>query len=62
MLLQVCERLNHENEKREVAGLLEAMNNLHVEQGVVVTLDQEDLMYVDGRKLRVVPVWKWLNI
>ncbi len=62
MLLQVCERLNHENEKREVAGLLEAMNNLHVEQGVVVTLDQEDLMYVDGRKLRVVPVWKWLNM
>ena len=62
MLLQVCERLNHENEKREVAGLLEAMNNLHVEQGVVVTLDHEDLMYVDGRKLRVVPVWKWLNM
>lgn len=62
MLLQVCERLDHENEKREVAGLLEAMNNLHVEQGVVVTFDQEDLMYVDGRKLKVMPVWKWLTV
>ena len=45
-----------------MAGLVEAMNSLHIESGVIVTLDQEDLMYVDGRKLRVVPVWKWLNM
>ena len=62
MLLQVCERLDHENERREVAGLVEAMNSLHIEQGVIVTLGQDDLMYVDGRKIRVVPVWEWLTV
>ncbi len=62
LLVQVCERLDHENEKREVSGLVEAMNNLHLEQGAIVTLDQEDLMYVDGKEIRVVPVWEWLTV
>ena len=60
LLVQVCERLDHENEKREVLGLVEAMNNLHVERGVIVSLDQEDLMYEGNNEIRVVPIWKWL--
>ena len=60
LLVQVCERLDHENEKREVLGLVEAMNNLHVERGVIISLDQEDLMYEGNKEIRVVPIWKWL--
>ena len=60
LLVQVCERLDHDNEKREVVGLVEAMKNLHVERGIIVSLDQEDLMYEGNNEIRVVPIWKWL--
>lgn len=38
-------------------GLVEAMNSLYIESGVIVTLDQEDLMYDGGKEIRVVPIW-----
>lgn len=58
-VVQVCESLTHENERREVSGLVAAMDALHLSQGLILTLDQDDLMYSGDREIKVLPVWKW---
>lgn len=60
-VVQVCESLTHENEHREVSGLVAAMEHLHLDQGLILTLDQNDLMYNGNREIRVLPVWEWLT-
>ncbi|MDZ4203918.1 MAG: ATP-binding protein [Bacteroidales bacterium] len=49
MLIQVCEVLNHDNLKREMEGLEEAMKFFGMKEGYIITLDQQDeLGYNDG--------------
>ncbi|MDH2997014.1 AAA family ATPase [Pasteurellaceae bacterium LFhippo2] len=57
-LVQVCWQLTTENLTRERDGLLDAMNFFDFEQGLIITLDQEDKMIVDGKVIEVVPFWK----
>ena len=59
-VIQVCESLNHENEQREVGGLVEAMNFFKFSKGTILTFDQEDVMYSEDKEIRIMPVWKWL--
>ena len=58
--IQVCWELNLKNKDRELAGLLEAMNFFKIKGGIVLTNDQDDEILVDGNKIIVKPVWKWL--
>ena len=58
--IQVCHELQPGNEKREMDGLLEAMQAIHLEQGTIVTLDQERLLTRGSHQVSVIPVWKWL--
>lgn len=58
--IQVCHELHPGNEKREMDGLLEAMQAIHLEQGTIVTLDQERLLTRGSHQVSVIPVWKWL--
>lgn len=53
-LYQVCLQLTDENMKREIGGLREAMKTLHLAQGTIVTLSQEDLLNVDEGTIRIV--------
>ncbi|MHC1575860.1 MAG: ATP-binding protein [Methanosarcinaceae archaeon] len=46
--------------KRELAGLIEAMNAYDLTEGLILTLDGEEELTVDGLTIRVKPVWKWL--
>lgn len=57
---QVCLELNSDNLTRELNGLLEAMNELKLEAGTVLTLNQEDQLQRDGKTIHVIPVWKWM--
>lgn len=57
-LIQVCWVLNSENQKREIAGLLDAMQFFKFEQGIIVTLDQEDKIFIDDKVIEIVPFWK----
>ena len=59
--IQVCLELHEEDRKREVEGLSEAMKGFDLDQGTIVTLDQEDHLEVDGRAVNMVPAWKWLG-
>ncbi len=58
--IQVCYELNEENSKREIAGLTQAMNTFKLKEGLLLTNSQEEEMKVDGKKIIVKPVWKWL--
>ena len=53
-LYQVCWELTDENIEREMGGLREAMKVLKLNEGVVVTMDQEDEFHYPEGTVRVV--------
>ena len=52
--IQVAYELNSDNERREVDGLLHAMDRFDLKEGVIVTKDREDVINKGGRIIRVV--------
>ena len=55
---QVCYELNRENETREINGLLQAMQQLHIDKGYILTANQSDIIIKDGQRIEVLPAWK----
>lgn len=65
-VIQCCARLTPENRGRELRGLLQAAALPGAAKGrtremLVLTLDQEDTLLEQGRSVRVIPGWKWLD-
>lgn len=58
--IQVTTKLDEHNRKRELDGLLEAMQNHNLNTGLVLTLEQEDEMIIGGKKVTIMPVWRWI--
>jgi predicted AAA+ superfamily ATPase len=58
---QVCLELTDENRRRETGGLIAACRRLNVIEGTILTDDQEWEEEAEGIKIRVLPVWRWLN-
>ena len=58
--IQVCYNLNEDNKEREVKGLIDALNEVELNEGLILTYDQEDIFKIDKKKIIVKPVWKWL--
>lgn len=58
--IQVVYELNHSNEKREYEGLLVAMNAFNLDDGLILTYNTEREMLVDGKTIKLMPVWKWV--
>jgi uncharacterized protein len=61
LAIQVCYSINEDNQKREFAGLLEGMNKINSNEGLILTNDQEDEFIVEGKKIILRPAWKWLT-
>ena len=60
-VIQVSKTLKDvDTEKRELKGLLTAMKKFNLQNGVILTLDEENTIKVDGKCIKVVPIWKWL--
>jgi len=57
--IQVCWQLTAENQGREIKGLVEAMDFFGVETGTIVTFDDEDTIQTAGKRIEVVPAWKF---
>ena len=49
-----------ENKEREINGLLEALQNYNIKNGLILTSDQEDEIIIDKKRIVVRPIWKWL--
>ncbi|QQS61176.1 MAG: ATP-binding protein [Candidatus Moraniibacteriota bacterium] len=58
--IQVCENISDlETKDREVSGLVEAMNVLHLSSGTIITRYEEETIEIEGKKIYIVPAWKW---
>ncbi|MGE0792677.1 MAG: ATP-binding protein [Candidatus Woesearchaeota archaeon] len=57
---QVCYELTEQNKEREINGLVEALDKFNLKEGVILTLNQEQEFVVDSKKVKLIPVWKWL--
>lgn len=59
--IQVCWELTQKNETRELRGLQEAMNAFSIEEGFILTNDEEGELSIEGAKIQVIPVWEWMQ-
>ncbi len=57
--LQAAYEINDGNLEREAGGLLEAMDAYKLQKGAIITHSQEKELDFQGRKIRVIPAWKW---
>ena len=57
--IQVCAEVSQENLPREVNGLVEALRFFDLEEGIIITMNQEDEIIQDEKKIHLIPAWKW---
>ena len=58
--IQVCFNFNEKNEKRELDGLLEAMKKFNLNEGIILTYDQEKEFKVENKNIIIKSIWRWL--
>ena len=58
--IQVCFDLNEENKNREINGLVSALDEFKLKEGLILTYKQEDKFLIKNKTIIVKPVWKWL--
>ncbi|MBU4351963.1 MAG: ATP-binding protein [Nanoarchaeota archaeon] len=59
-VIQVCFDLNEENKNREINGLLAALKEFNLKEGLILTYNQEDEFLIETKRIIIKPVWKWL--
>ncbi len=45
---------------REIEGLMEAMKMHQLQEGIILTENEHDTIEINGFRISVIPVWKWL--
>jgi predicted AAA+ superfamily ATPase len=59
--IQVCFAFESEQTKRrEINGLLEALNKYNIEEGIILTNSIEDEIVTNEKKIKIKATWKWL--
>ena len=51
---------NEKTRKREIDGLLDAMNAYNLSEGLIITDDTEEEIIENDKKITIIPAWKWL--
>jgi len=60
-LIQVCWDVQApETKNRELKALLKAMNEFHLNEGIVISEDYEAIEDYEGKKIIFIPLYKWL--
>lgn len=61
ILLQVAHTAQDRDiRERELRGLPETFRHLRAKRAVVVTMDEEETVNLDGIRVDIVPAWRWL--
>ncbi len=61
MLIQVTDNMTKEATKtREIDALVDAMNELKMKEGYILTSDQEEELKIGNKIINVLPIYKWL--
>lgn len=58
--IQVSDHISSQNEQREVQGLMEALDCYSLQEGRILTYQQEDALMLHHKKIEILPIWKWL--
>jgi len=56
---QVCYELNEQNREREFGGLILCCKQLGLNEGLILTFDEEEESNKQGIKIKIMPAWKW---
>lgn len=60
-LIQVCSNPQEFGaKKREILPLVKAMEEFNMKDSLVITEDFEDEEKIEGKKIRYIPLWKWI--
>lgn len=60
-LIQVCYNIDdYDTKKREIKALLKASKELKCKNLLVITQDKEGEEKIENKKIKYVPLWKWL--
>lgn len=60
-LIQVCLSLQIlKTKERELKALIKAMAELNLEEGLILTDDEDDTIIIDNKKIQIKPIYKWL--
>jgi predicted AAA+ superfamily ATPase len=59
--IQVCYHIDNENFEREYKGLTTAMNFFGLTEGTIVTLNQTDMFERDGKTVKLIPAYIFLQ-
>jgi predicted AAA+ superfamily ATPase len=46
--------------KREITGLMEAMDYFSIDNGLIITAETEEEITEGKKNIRIIPLWKWL--
>jgi len=57
--IQVTAFLNDNDREREVGGLLEAMGEYGIKQGLILTENENTLIEQGGKIIQIKPIWQW---
>lgn len=58
---QVCAKLDDPKiRQREIAGLLAAMHEFNLKEGLILTLDETAVEKIDNKIIHLQPIWQWL--
>ncbi len=57
--IQVCYDFE-EAEEREINSLLSSLKEFDLDQGIIITGSQEKVKKENGKKIRLISLWKWL--
>jgi len=60
LVIQVCAKLNSDNKVREIEGLFEAMVYFDLNEGYLLTIDEDDELIREGRLIRIVSFRKFI--
>lgn len=59
--IQVTTQLSDENVRdREMSGLIEAMHVHGLQEGLILTENEEETLQIEDFQIKVLPIWKWL--
>lgn len=58
--IQVTQKINETNEKREFNGLINAFNRLNIKNGLILTENQSKIQTINSHKIIIKPIWQWL--
>ncbi len=57
--IQVCYEINADNKTREISGLLEALDFFKLNEGKIITFNQQDVLKFDHKTIYLIPCHKY---